>query len=58
MKNSNLMFDRRIVDRNVTKGLLSEAEYTAYLEALVDCEANAERVTVGVEEAEAPESEG
>ena len=47
MKNSELMFDRRIVDRNLDKGLVSEADYKAYLASLTDTENNAERVVVG-----------
>lgn len=61
MKNSDLMYDRRIVERNVTKGLLSDADYEAYLAGLADCEQNAERVIIGEEESDVeapPESEG
>lgn len=45
-KNEKL-FDRRVVERNIEKGLITRDEYKAYLEGLDDVEDNA-----GVIEAE------
>ena len=48
------LVDRRTVERNIQKGLLTRADYEAYLGKLEDSEGNAE--TVSLEEGE-PEGE-
>ncbi|MBI4403670.1 MAG: hypothetical protein HY537_05900 [Deltaproteobacteria bacterium] len=50
-------FDRRIVERNIAKGLIKEAEYKETLKKLPDDEPNAVWVEVETLEAELPEPE-
>jgi hypothetical protein len=45
------LVDRRIVERNIKKGLISRAEYEKYLAQLADTEANAEVVEIVLEAA-------
>ncbi|MEZ4288925.1 MAG: hypothetical protein R3A47_12500 [Polyangiales bacterium] len=40
------LLDKRIIDRNLEKGILSREQYEAHLKTLRDVEANAERVAV------------
>ncbi|NOY26633.1 MAG: hypothetical protein GXP62_12230 [Oligoflexia bacterium] len=39
------VFDTRTVRRHITSGLLTEADYQAYLDGLEDCADKAETVT-------------
>ena len=38
------LFDRRVVERNIEKGLVTREEYEDYLEGLDDTEDNAETI--------------
>jgi len=52
------MFDKRVVDRNIQKGLISQADQDKYLAKLTDVEDNAEWVefdAVADEKADAEE---
>ncbi len=49
------LVDRRTVERNIEKGLLSREDYQAYLKGLADAEGNAE--VVDLEEEEAAEAD-
>ncbi|MGB5697263.1 MAG: hypothetical protein WBM46_16515 [Polyangiales bacterium] len=40
------MVDKRIVERNLTRGLLSKQEYEEYLADLADCEGSYDRVEI------------
>lgn len=42
MTNKEKLFDRRVVERNIAKGLITEEEYHAYLASLEDSEHKAE----------------
>lgn len=46
MDNDRLV-DKRIVERNIRKGLLKEADYEKYLKALPDVAAKSEMVDYG-----------
>ena len=46
---SDRLVDKRIVERNISKGLLSESEYQKYLTALPDVASKAEMVDYGVD---------
>ncbi|MFW5926185.1 MAG: hypothetical protein ACOCV4_08450 [Myxococcota bacterium] len=48
-----LLIDKRIIERNIHKGLISRNDYEKYLEGLPDSEQNAEVVQF-----EPPEPEG
>jgi len=50
------LVDRRIVERNIEKGLLTRKDYDKYLDKLKDVEDNAEEVVLEEEE-EAAEGE-
>ena len=52
------LVDRRIVDRNIQKGLLSAAEHQKYLSALKDVADNSEVVSLGFAEDGVSEGEG
>lgn len=43
-----LLFDRRLMERNLRKGFLTQAEVDARLAAIPDCSANAERVAASL----------
>ncbi|MBO6940254.1 MAG: hypothetical protein JJ863_35100 [Deltaproteobacteria bacterium] len=47
------LVDRRTVDRNIEKGLLTRKDYEAYLGKLKDSEDNAETVSLEEDEVEA-----
>jgi len=49
MANDRLV-DKRIVERNISKGLLSEADYQKYLTALPDVASKSEMVDYGVDD--------
>jgi hypothetical protein len=52
------MFDKRTIDRNLTKGVISKADQAKYLSKLPDLEAQAEWVDMdATEEKAAPEEE-
>lgn len=55
-----MLVDKRIIERNIQKGMLSQGEYTKYLEKLPDAADNAEFVSIEEPEAsaEAPEASG
>lgn len=38
----NIVFDNRIVDRNIKRGVVSQADYDKHLESLEDCAERAE----------------
>ena len=40
------MVDKRIIERNMAKGLISKTEYEQYLAALADKESSCERVEI------------
>jgi hypothetical protein len=46
------LVDRRVVDRNIRKGIISREEYQTFLDGLTDAAANAEtvRARLGVDE--------
>ncbi|MEM1418847.1 MAG: hypothetical protein AAGH15_28400 [Myxococcota bacterium] len=53
--------DKRIVERNIKKGVLSRAEYVKHIETLADAAENAETVSMTGDEAaedEAAPAEG
>lgn len=52
----DFLVDKRIVERNMKKGLLGKKEYEQYLKSLADVEENAEVVDLEAEE-EAAEGE-
>ena len=54
------LVDRRTVDRNIQKGLLTREAYQSYLDGLSDAESNVELVSLEEEEetAEGSEAEG
>jgi len=41
-----MLVDKRIIERNIDKGMLSREDYATYLEKLPDAAANAEYVTL------------
>ena len=41
-KNKDQLYDKRIIERNIEKGLATEAEYKSHLEALADQSNNAD----------------
>ncbi len=45
---ASLLFDRRLMERNLRKGFLTQAEVDARLAAIPDCSANAERVAASL----------
>lgn len=49
----NMLFDRRVVERNIRKGVVSRDDYNKWLTALTDVSENAEtiRATLGEDEA-------
>lgn len=52
-----LLVDKRIYERNIEKGLISEANYQKHLDGLADAESNGEFVAVETAEEEAPVAE-
>lgn len=56
MANERLV-DKRTIERNIQKGLLSEAEFQKYLSALPDVAAKSEMVDYGVEDADDDDDE-
>ena len=50
------LVDKRIVQRNIEGGLITQAEYEAHLSALPDGEANMELVTLPEDDDEADEA--
>jgi hypothetical protein len=42
----NKLMDKRIVERNIAKGLVTKEEYEQYLTNLADCEGDYERVEI------------
>jgi|SaaInl4_150m_RNA_FD_contig_81_506817_length_1403_multi_3_in_0_out_0_2 hypothetical protein len=46
------IFDKRIIDRNIERGRLTEEEYETHLKALPDEADKAEEIVVEVEEGE------
>ncbi|MEM9195167.1 MAG: hypothetical protein AAGF12_38700 [Myxococcota bacterium] len=53
-----MLYDKRIVERNIRKGLLTKEDYAKHIEGLADAEPNAEAVVIDDPEAdaEAPEA--
>lgn len=51
------LIDKRIVERNITKGLVDRAAYEAQLESLPDVSGNAEVVDLDAAPPEVPEEE-
>lgn len=51
MSTVDLKLDKRVVERNVRKGLLSKEEYQRYLEQLPDVSGNGEVLTYGSDDA-------
>jgi hypothetical protein len=49
MENNNL-FDKRIVDRNIQKGLVTKEQYQKFVKSLPDDESNAEWVSTTIED--------
>ena len=49
----NMLFDRRVVERNIRKGVVSRDDYNKWLTALADVSEKAEtiRATLGEDEA-------
>lgn len=52
----NVLFDRRIVERNLRKGLVTREAYEQYLQTLPDVSANAEVISARLGEDDATES--
>lgn len=48
--------DKRVVDRYLKKGLVSEKEFEKHMKELPDEEVNAEWVSIGMDEAELSDS--
>lgn len=46
-----LLFDRRLLDRNLRKGYLTQAQFDAQLATLPDCADNAARVAASLHDA-------
>jgi hypothetical protein len=46
------LVDKRIIDRNIAKGLISRKDYESHLEGLKDASENAAAVEVSEEEGE------
>jgi hypothetical protein len=42
----NKLMDKRIVERNIAKGLVTKDEYEQHLASLADCEGDYERVEI------------
>ena len=40
------LFDKRVVERNIQRGLITETEYESFLNDLEDCEEEVEEVEV------------
>ena len=51
------MFDKRVVDRNIEKGLISKADHQKYLSKLSDREGDAEWVDMDASEEETASDE-
>lgn len=45
----NIKFDKRLIERNLRKGLITREEYQAHLDSLKDREAQAARVEARLE---------
>ncbi len=57
-KPTEAMFDKRTIDRNITKGVVSKGDHEKYLSKLPDLEAQAEWVDMdATDEKAAPEEE-
>jgi len=54
---TDFLVDKRIVDRNIEKGLLSQKEHEKYLKSLDDAEGNMEYVDLSEPEEASGESE-
>jgi hypothetical protein len=52
------LYDRRVSERHVEKGLISEADYAVYLKSLPDEAANAQWVQMDLHDAEISEGSG
>jgi len=55
---ASLLFDRRLMERNLRKGFLTQAEVDARLAAIPDCSANAERVAASLHDEPAVDEDG
>ncbi len=52
MIENKLLFDKRVIKRNLKRGLITEAEYEQHVQGLTDLEENAEEIEVEIEEDE------
>lgn len=50
MKEKARLFDKRVVDRNLDKGLITQADVAEYLASLVDMESESELLLVDTDE--------
>ena len=50
--NKNLLMDKRIVDRNIQRGLVSQDDYRSHIQALPDASENMEYVSIDSKEEE------
>lgn len=57
MADNETDFDVRIVERNISQGVVSEQDYKKHLKELKDASENAEFVPIDEEEGGQPESE-